>query len=485
MCDTQGPALPLRGCARDEEYDLDRVAEQRNRGAERLGLAGLYIFALFAWLGTAGANLGLVLMLAGMAWDGRRVGPALLREPAFHLFALFTVYVSVRAASAADEFPQMAQLQWDDAWGWLNLWFFLIAAWWLRGDPRRIGTALVLALVGLIAGMAQHVDAAQLELLRRGERVGFGHVALVSGLLSGMALIGLFIFAPRLWAGLRVGRLGWLRLLLWLVAVAVMFEVWLASQSRGAWLATVAALVGVGLVVAVRRLTRAPRRGSAGGVSWGRWGPVAAAVGGLLLVGVVVSNSGVFQNRIAAESDTLDRLQKDGLEIEEVPFNAAGGELQNSVGRRIHMLYFGGQRFLERPWFGWGPGTQVLRLFGPEDFESAIQSKQARMLTEHPHVHNAYLATLVRLGLAGGLLLAAGLLWVLFNLWRGYRRGMVGDDLFLFLAGGIGLFGIWSFIDARLVHVDIGFLSILLFGVAFSHRFRPSPPRAGTREAAR
>jgi len=432
--------------------------------SNRLGIGGLYIFSLFAFLGTAGANLGLFLMLVGLLVDWKRVWPIFRREPLFWLFLTFFAYVYVRASFAALEFPESADLQWDDARGWAYLWLFLLVAWWTDGEARRITRVLGLALAGLTTKMVLELDHPTLErIVFDGVRYEFGFAAIAAGLFSGIALMGLALFAPRALRNAQSPGEKVVRFLLLVTLLLFFLQAHVATHSRGAWLAMLGGMVAVAGLVVVRY--RAP--------FFNLWSGkrVLMLLGGVLLLGwTVAMNSDVIGKRMGQAEGVLLEIVSNGLDVEQVPYT--------SLGKRVHMAHFGFQRFLDRPLFGWGPGSRIMRLLGPEHAESRLEEEEIRKLNQ-PHLHNGYLSVLVRLGLVGFVLFAGATVIVVRGLWRGYKTGRMSNSHVLFLVGAMIETAIWNLSDSRIVHVDFAFLTILIVGTMYSWRLHERKREGG------
>lgn len=95
-----------------------------------VGLAGLYGLALCGWLSTAGANIGLGMLLLGFVAD-RRAWRVLRQEPVAWLTVALVLYWVGRAAWGVLELPVNRHAQWDALGDWLYLTLFIPVAWWL------------------------------------------------------------------------------------------------------------------------------------------------------------------------------------------------------------------------------------------------------------------------------------------------------------------------------------------------------------------
>jgi O-antigen ligase len=403
-----------------------------------LGVLALYLFAFFAWVGVAGAYIGLGLMLLTFLLSAREAWPALRRDGVFLVFASLSVYLWLRAVWAAREFPGTEQF--ELALDWMHLAFFIFPAWWLGASTRRIAIVLVLVLLGLTTGIVRGQEWGQLSLLLSGERSGFGHGIPQMGLFSATAVWGMLILAPRLWGPPQRHGPFLIRLIVWATMLAVLLEVLIISQSRVSWIALL--IVASGLIG--YRIWSWGRGRPA--VSWGRVA-VVTALSVTLVAGLVLANFHTIRYRSLSEAEIVQAIVAG--ETAEVPIVSA-------VGARFHLTRHGLKAWLERPVFGWGPSTQVAEF-------------AQKPLSDFGHLHNTYLEILARFGLVGALLLGAGIALMIGSLATAYRSGRLPHDYFLFILGAFGLLAIWSAANFRL-SADWRFYWILFAALAYTFR---------------
>jgi O-antigen ligase len=293
-----------------------------------------------------------------------------------------------------------------------------------------------------------------------GQRIGFGLPVNSFGLYSATALLGALVLGPRLW-GIS-GRLNLgasLRLAAWCLAVALLIQGLIASQSRDAWLA---ALI-VFLPILVLRLAWSLREMN--GISWLRAG--AALVLIMLLAAVVaVRNVDTIKQRVLDEQASWQSFMAG--DFASIP--------HGSIGDRVHLIEYGVQKWREHPFIGWGPHSYRTLIAQTDDIN----------LRKMPHLHNAYVETLLTFGIIGALfyLYAMGSLGA--TIYRSARQGRLPADYALFLAGAFGLLLIWCLASFGLNQVTWNFYFAMLAGTVYSYRIRSasvataSQPYAGT-----
>lgn len=458
------------------------VSGSRPRWLEALRLLSLYGLALS--LGSIPVGVSAALTLIWVWFVALLLTRAPVpSHPIVWLALAFALYCMLHVA-----FPQVAGAQlgsrWDAAFSWAQLAVMVPLAYALRGDQRLLLRVLLLALIGLVLGTLWRLDWAWLlsepaSFLR--SRPGFGFPALAYALYAGTALIGLLLLRRRCWYG-SDGQLRWWAVPLWLFALAVVAEGVVLTQARGSWLGLiVVGLLGIGLWV------RAHRRAA------GRFprAPLAAlAIGLLVLIGL---NAGEIRDRLGEEHDVAEQLLRGQAPADQI----------TSVTLRWHALQFGLERWLERPWLGWGPGAshqlmvesvRQMRLavdprpdaLAPLAEDDAVSTAAAPGFW-HPqegvlkHLHNSYLELLAQLGLVGlGLWMTMAVL-LLWSLYDALRRARLSADLGLFLMLGLLYLAIWSLFNFRMVNEDFRAYWGLLAGAALSITLfgRGASPGAG------
>lgn len=414
-----------------------------------VGSFGLSLFAFSCLLSTSGASIGLALLVGATILRPPNL-QGLQRDPLVVLAAASIVYLVVRTLWAIREFPETTHLQISQAWGWFRLWLFVVVAWWLKGDRRRSGQILLLALLGLFVGMTFYLFSHG-HSLASGQRTGFHLKIIAFGLYSSTAILGLLVLASRIWGTKQSLPSFALRAALWFIALAVLVQGLIMTQSRGAWLTAV-------MVIPAITMVHYWRAGGHKGRSW----RLRLGVLGVLIVGcatLVVVNLGTVTNRLLQEREIFAAAWRGDLDA--VP--------TVGFGVRVHTFRFGVTTWLQRPLFGWGPGsTEYLishsglpQLRHSEPREAGWRQGDGWL----DHLHNTYLEILVRFGLVGALLMVAALGMLVRGLWVAHGENRLPLDYAWFLTGTLGLIALWSLSDFRLLHPDWRSYWILMGGI--------------------
>jgi O-antigen ligase len=412
-----------------------------------VGFGGIYLFAFAAWWSTSLANVGLAMMtfafllrLPGQRW--------IWRDALFIISLLFGAYLIVRTAGAVVEFPFTKSEQIDRALDLYRLGFLLtvVFAFWASDARIRLPNVLALALAGFLVRIILRYESGDMGRFLGGVRASFDMSPNAFGLYCSVALLGLIVGFPLFLPQQKRRNALFLRGALWLAATTVAATGLVFSQSRGAWL-------GIALVLPVVLFVQAFvcfKRGR----SWRRTLVGVVLLFGLVAVGLLgFAAKDMAKNRAVQEVDTLRSILS-GSEID-IPFDA--------YGMRYHWWRFGVDRWLNRPWFGWGPGT-VKHLF--QTSKNPLIRQNSRQFKDF---HNSLLQILVQIGLVGLAFYVVFFCMILRTAWRGSRGGWLNPELSLVTVGSLMLFIISSLANLRTRDHFGQFHLILFAGIAYAH----------------
>ncbi|WP_111747865.1 undecaprenyl-phosphate glucose phosphotransferase [Salinisphaera orenii] len=409
------------------------------RWVQYAGSGALLLFAFFAVGGTSIALGALGIMLITALLDGRRFGRALVGSKVAWAVLALALYVAGRGLYAAWAQPAHAGAHYEALWHWLLLLFFPLTAWFAGSDSRRIQLVLAVALVGLLVGMARLSDWHQIAraLAGSGERIDFGMTFLNAALYLGVGLLGWIAFIERL---IGSGRWRWARAFGWLIVAAILGEMLFLTQSRAVLLSLIVLLPCLVLIKVVRMHTATLRRRG-----------LAACL--VLVVAIVVL--GVL-NRQAI----TDRAGKTVQSVAAIATFSLDQIPQSSLGQRVRIYLFGGETWLDKPVFGWGPGIEATEMLPGAPINPHTSA-------HYPDLHDGYLEVLVRFGVVG-LALASVLALVLARgLYRGWRSGWFPEDMVLFFLAATLLAALVNLSNFRAVHEYYRYFTILLLGLMY------------------
>jgi len=441
--------------------DNPLIVKDGGKISSGIGTAGLYLFALGAWLSAPLANVGMGLMCAALLVRMPVVFPFILRDRLFIVSSIFGVYLFCRTFFSIWELPGSRGDQIDGAWDLFRLGFItiVIVGYWLAGNGRRVYHVLLLALGGFLMRIAVKFEDVHLSAFLAGERAQVGMPSNAFGFYCAVGLLGLLLFAPSFWT--FRGRFGPFaaRILTWLTAITVMVQGLIFSQGRSVWLAC--------LIVFPPFLIT----GVAGWVK-GAGGRVGKRAVWFAILGIVFASTITVVNRdIILQRVNTDRHSFRAIasgDLNDLPFS--------SIKVRVDAWRLGLEKWLERPLLGWGPGTSS-RLLEESNIDSVLRGSGKGEVMKN--FHNSYLEILVGVGLAGALFFAVALWLVCKSAWRSFCSGWLRRDVFLFTMGALAIFLIASAANLRTGDHFGRFYLALFGGIAYSYRLsRPTKIRA-------
>jgi len=372
-----------------------------------LGLVGLVVMAGGFTSGTGFVNSGLGIMLLGVISRWPAFWRSFRREPFLWWSAAMLAYLVLSALWVARDPYGLAQ---NADRGFQELLVFtgvptLLVGMVLGGSKRRIALVVGLFLLALFIPVVPQLGASEFQAYWNGQRANFDISVNGLGVYFSLALLALVAFFPaiRSWAALS-NR--WVRSGIYLVAVLLALAcllVILFTQSRSAWLGLLPVLFV--LVMVTLRAFRSQRGGR-----FGFQFKIGVGLVALLVASLGYLSAGVVKDLLTQEQSTIQALM--AFEFDEVE--------SSSIGYRVRLWMNAGDYILEKPFFGWGPGSASALIEGISG------------LPDFPHFHNLYLQLLVEIGVVGCLILAGLLGSLVLAVMRASRSGQVSREFVRF-----------------------------------------------------
>lgn len=387
-----------------------------------VGSAGLLLLALYGALrvlwpavsepaGTAMALFGLIALLVwGKGLKGSAVLWLLLAVIGVQVLSWVLGYFHHPEWVSSN--PEVGRLA--------KLFIFIGVAWWLGGSTRLTLALWLAAVVGYV--IASFVSGG-LEEWRKGlegMRTGFGIRNNQHGsMLFGVCLVGLVVFARRIFMHTERGRLA--LIFAWGVLTLISVTGVLIGQTRAVWLALcVAAAVGVAIWLMWLAKSHGARHMLRSMV-------IISCVLVVAGMGAMYAFKDTLSQRIARESPVIERVL-DG-DLQNVPYS--------SVGIRIHTWVAAGEWIAERPLVGWGGEGRGLVIDHTDWLPDNIKKRFG-------HLHNFFLEVWVAYGLLGVGVIAALSFWIGRGTWLAWRAGVMPGDIALF---GASFFVYWMIVN--------------------------------------
>ncbi|WP_280551881.1 O-antigen ligase family protein [Halomonas sp. 25-S5] len=397
---------------------LPETAWQTPAGLRWFALIGLLAYAAlrFLWpeVGEGGGTLmGLLGLVAALTWGKgvRGSGPLWLLLAAVVVQLVSWTGGYFHHSEWISDNPQLDRLA--------KLFLFIGVAWWLGGNTRFTWLAWGLGALGVILVMLPPFTA--WSVWQRGlwgSRVNLSiQNAQHDSMLLGTVLLGLVATSGRL---LGAGPWRLVRLISWLLGIAVCLAGVMVTQTRATWLGLLLALSLAGLCWAVyERVTGHPRAARR----------MFALLGGMILLLVLVGGffHETIERRLGNERQVIEQIIAG--DVEQVP--------NTSIGVRIHSWRAAGEWIAERPLVGWGGQARGLVMDHTEWLPPIYKER-------YGHLHNSFLEIWVAYGLLGVGLFVALAAWMGIGTWKAWRAGVMPGDMALF---GTAFFVFWMVVN--------------------------------------
>jgi heptosyltransferase-2/heptosyltransferase-3 len=432
---------------------LSSPATSRESRVAWLAWAALAFQAFFAtthfsrWLRPeyGGAVALLILVVAG----GKR-WRELARHPLPWLVLAFVIYAMLQAAYAARLTPELSfgkQLSYNAEPIRVGVLTCVIGAW-LAERPRRMPPLLGLMAAGFVFAALVCTPWSRIDAIVTGTlRLRLGYAENIVGEYAAMGLLLLSLFTLS-WLPRRLGAA--MACAAFLVPAGVLLLACLLyAQSRAAWLAA-ALVVPIATFACLREVHR----------RWRRSAVIALGVATLAMIAALGVGYALVAHRLAG-GETIAAALAQG-ELAELP--------SSPVTLRVQLAELGWHAWEAHPLWGIG-----LRSIQPLIDASGIHSGDY----VPPHLHNAYLQTLVGLGIIGAGLLLAAFALLVRELWLAWRTGDAGSALFWALLGCLGIALIVNISDYLTWRFDYLRAPLeLLLGCCFALSLRRRPGHA-------
>lgn len=296
----------------------------------------------------------------------------------FYVFLIFSAYISISALVFSEIFPETRVFQINSIYWWLAPWTFLIISWLIRGRENLVFQMLQFSFVGFIFRILTKSDWSLYRDWLSGGRYGFGYPWLVTSLFCAVFLAGVFIFRDKIIKNKAS------ILFYYLIGVPFVLFVMAVNQSRGMFI-IIALILLYSFFAFIKNIF----------YSYEQKRNIFAFFFIFLVSAIIlVSQYRNIEKRFIEESNLYEKILK--FDIKEIPYS--------SLGARIHFMDYGKKLILERPFFGWGPGTSSTQYLTKTD-SVFLSSSEKENLSKFSHLHNLILEVIVRLGLVGSVII--------------------------------------------------------------------------------
>jgi O-antigen ligase len=399
-------------------------------------------------IGNRGQSIGMGLMIIASLLAWRTLWAGLRKDWVTRLVLIWFCFVLLRMIWAIWEMPELMTMHLDGTRVVARILLFPLACWWLGGELRSVQSVCILVLAGAAISTLYYCDWTNLDLLTLSQRHRFGGDPRMEGLLYVSILCGMIAFARSWWGSYTNKLVFFVRVMLWLMLYLLILWALIAVRARAAWIAGIV----TGLIFFAWTVQRTLRSRVAGS----RKRELATAL--LFLVGTSL---------ILAEF--ADRITNGMLEEHGNYELLIGGDVEviedRSVATRLYMIGVGWSAWLDRPLFGWGPGSSkyfISHANIPNEFQGTSE------------LHNNYLDVLMRFGIIGALLFFGFWFWLIMRFVLCLRAGEIPLNLGGFVISVSLSFFIVNFTDTYIDFQFGWFYMMFLCALLHSPLMRPA-----------
>jgi O-antigen ligase len=315
------------------------------------------------------------------------------------------------------------------------LFGFLLVGWWMGDSERSLTTFIYLIFIGLVLGLIKYSSLADWSNILELKRVAFGlhngeHVALWFG--SGL-MLAVFQLSRRF----QSKNQSLLKTLIELAFLVLFLMVFIAAQTRAAWLGVIAGLILTTLLSMLLRQSN------------NRTNSNRYIFGGSLLILSIIFISALFYYSDGFRANMVRDIKQSTLFVK-----GDDNVKASSMVVRLFEWRYALTLIEDRPLLGYGPATrgELLKKKEITDFIGATFG----------HFHSSYLGLALGFGLAATaffLLLLGSVNYLLARKWIAEE---VNEKIFLLGTVWIVFFAVMNFFESY-VYYRTGYSSVCLF----------------------
>ena len=408
-----------------------------------IGRFGIYCFAFFAFLGTAGANIGLLIAFICTCYTVLLNRDRHLSDSIYILVNIIILYFILRTILSVYEDPNLGKMQLVDCLPWLLLWFPMVS-YWLLGNAVKITLSLLfLSATGLFFKTLSFLLFDTKSIIKAfidTQPYVFGGTASGVALIYMIHILGLVIFFPRALKRINHPNFRVVFIISYAILILIFSQALILAQSRGGWISLgivlpVCAIIFYWPKLSFKFLSR-------------KYILLGIVISITLASTITYSNKNILLKRFNADHETYAAIFNG--DFNNIPYS--------SLGYRVLLIMHGVKKWLEKPMLGWGPMNS----------KHLIQQSEDQNLHSMAHYHNSVIEVLVHYGALGLLLVGLLVVLMILKLYQSNRAGFIPSDLYIFLLGTFALMFIWGMGSSRIIHVDWRFLWLLLSGTSYA-----------------
>ncbi len=321
------------------------------------------------------------------------------------------------------------------------LFGFLLVGWWMGDSGRSLTTFIYLIFIGLVLGLIKYSSLADWSNMLELKRVDFGlHNAAHSALWFGS---GLMLIVFQLSRRFKSKNQSSLRTLIELSLLVLFLMVFIATQTRAAWLGFIAGLILTTLLLIFLRHSN-------NHINSNRY-----IFGGSLLILSIIFISALFYFSDGFRSYMVRDIQQSTL------FVKGGDNVKaSSMVVRLFEWRYALTLIEDRPTLGYGPATRA-ELLKKKEITGFIG-------TRYGHFHSSYLGLALGFGLTASVFFLLMLGSIYYPLVRKWFTREMNEKIFILGTVWIVYFAVMNFFESY-VFYRTGYSSVCLFiGILYS-----------------
>ena len=424
------------------------------------GIFSLFLYAFFWLLDIEISRIGESLMFLFFVIMLFTNKPKfLLREPIPYLLFAWVIFQIAMYQWAASRFPSLAVDHINEARTITNVFMFLVVAWWLGGNTKRISFTLFLCVIGFVLGATFQSDGLIDEWNTFGTHkrwtLGYRnweHASVYSS-LSLMVLVftgsRAITYIPKKYQKVSIALI--------FIMLAFSLTAIIFTQTRATWLGLVIAASAFCVGYTLNKVLTSKKRVSEKNKKINR--TLITTLIAVVILSALLSSLGatkIVTDRLDAERTAIDKLLTGDLSHTKI----------TSVRMRIISWQAAYEWIVQRPITGWGPQTRKQLILQDSNFP-------ARMKKKIGHLHNSYIELLVSYGIVGFSLYFILFFYVWIRAWQAWRAGSIPNDIMLFAAIWTIYWLIVNCFESYIIFSSTGnYLNALIAGTLYSYHLK-------------
>lgn len=449
------------------------------------GIASLFIYAAF-WLmdigiSKTGGGLMVFFFLLAM-FSKQRI--YLLSEPLLYILIAWVLFQVGVYQWSAGTFPELREDHIREARVITYVFMFVVVAWWLGGNNKRIAAVISLCAFGYLIGatfqenglideIKKFFDENQVDFLHKEanqDRFNLGYRnAQHTAVYSSFVFLSLLILQNRI-ISIAPKRFRLIARIFVYTGIFYSALAIIATQTRATWLGLIITAIVSGTAFLAYKFLRKKKLTLEASENRSRTRTIAGIA--IVLAGVFVTASmfdahTLLKKRLSAEKEVITKILEGNPEDVQI----------SSVGIRIKMWHMALGWIEERPLSGWGPQSRKVLLK-----QSDLPTWVTNLIR---HLHNSYIELLVAYGLVGLGLFAGLFVYVWVKAWQAWKYGYIPNDIMLFCSLWSVYWLVVNVFESYVIYSATGaYINAIVAGILLGYHLKRKQQKLTTQESS-